>query len=166
MARTGLVVINKGLAKKYLALAKAVPSIRDTAMNTLAEGAKGDFKKTVATWTNPPSFAVVRRSRSWTVATDDMRFVWTDKGTRPHIIAPRNKSRLVFQANYAAKTVPGRIASRAGGASGSFVFTSKPVHHPGTRARNFTAVIFSKWQARVLKVTRTALRNGIESVGL
>lgn len=84
-------------------------------------------------------------------ADDNSRiFGYVDKGTRPHVIRPRRAKALAFvwggPGSYRAKTRSGFLSSTAGGPTGSLVFR-KFVRHPGTKARNFTEQIQSKWQA-------------------
>lgn len=166
MARTGIQYIGKGLAERYRKLARQLPEQVDAALYELAEEAQADFEKTTATWNNPPQFRIVERARSVTVATDDDRYRFVDKGTRPHLIRPKNKPFLAFQAGYRAKTSPRIIASRPGGKSGPTVFTQKPVHHPGTKARKFSVIIFAKYQEKVGPRVRQTLKAGVEAVGL
>jgi hypothetical protein len=59
--------------------------------------------------------------------------VYLEKGTRPHIIRPRRRSRLVFPAAGSQVTLSGRL--RKGG-KGRLVF-ARVVHHPGTKAQPF-----------------------------
>lgn len=164
--RTGLQFIGTKVAAKFRKLAKELPEVVNAEMAAVANDAKGDFEKTTATWKNRPKFHIVRRPRSWTVTTDDPRYRFVDKGTRPHLIRPKGNKPLAFAAQYQAKTKPRVIASRAGGSSGPTVFTRKPVHHPGTKAREFSATIFAKWQRKTAPRVRKALKNGIQAVGL
>lgn len=166
MAPTGIRFIGTKVAKALRTLAKGLTVLVEDTMQGVAEQAQGDFEKTVKTWDNPPRFVIVRRPRSWTVTTDDERYLFVDKGTRPHLIKPKNNKPLAFAAQYQAKTRPRMIASRPGGPSGPTVFTMRPVHHPGTKARQFSDIIFKKWQKKTAPVMRKALGNGIQAVGL
>lgn len=80
-------------------------------------------------------FVAAMEARVWT---DDPRFRWLDEGTRPHVIRPKREGGvLVFPSQFTPKTSPQRLESRPGGSSGELVFT-KVVHHPGTKARNYS----------------------------
>lgn len=108
-----------------------------------------DFDSTVATFHNKPKFTQEfesndRRIRFFT-GTDNEIYVMLSKGTRPHRIMPKKGKALRFRGSYRAKTSPGVIGSKAGGASGGEVF-SKGVNHPGTKARKFPETIGKKWE--------------------
>jgi len=117
--------------------------------------AKRMYQKTTTTWRSPrPVFRVEtkiarppgprggRESRpaSVSVYTSDDRYIWTDYGTKPHIIRPRRSKYLRFRVGYKAKTRVRVIGSRRGGKFGSWV-SAKIVRHPGTKAREFTKEI-------------------------
>lgn len=63
---------------------------------------------------------------------------YVEKGTRPHVIRPRNAKVLRFPSSGTSTTLAGRVrtgeARRLG--SGAYVFASK-VNHPGTKAQPF-----------------------------
>lgn len=65
------------------------------------------------------------------------KWLWLDRGTKPHVIEARNARVLAFQSDHAPKTVPGFIGSGPGGASGETVFRQS-VNHPGTEAREWS----------------------------
>lgn len=165
MAST-LKFIGKGLAKKYQAMAKQMPSIVHDAMISLAEDAKDDFEKTVESWKDKPEFYIDERPRSYAVVTDDEIYHFVDKGTRPHKIPVGDLGFLAFRGNYQAKTTPKVIASRPGGASGPYMYTTQTVDHPGTQAREFSKLIHAKWEKQVANRVREKLKQGIEAVGL
>jgi len=110
-----------------------------------AKDIKIDFDVTTRTWTNPPKAKIqlVGDTTALIFISND-RYTWVNEGTKAHQILPRNASRLVFQANYKAKTVVGTIASRPGGSFGPTVY-SMGVEHPGTQARKFDDLIAAKW---------------------
>lgn len=120
--------------------------------NTLdgaAAGALVDFKTTVATWTHKPGFTIDNSQPDRRiVGTDDQIYAYVNDGTKAHTIRARGKGRLRFQAGYRAKTSPGVIGSRGGGASGPVVY-ARVVRHPGTRARQLTKAIAEKWQRQL-----------------
>lgn len=105
-----------------------------------------DYKVVSQTWTHKPKFDIERSNEyERIIATTDEIFGYVEYGTRPHIIRPRNASRLRFQTGYKAKTSPNVIASRPGGKFGPTVF-SREVKHPGTKPRHFSKAIKTKWQ--------------------
>lgn len=157
--------LNRGLAKKYQAMAKKLPQIKDAELLSIAEDAKLDFEKTTETWKRNVKFVIDKRPRSYAVITDDEIYHFVDKGTKAHIIRPVNAQRLAFSGGYQAKTTPRVIASNQGGSSGPTVYAME-VHHPGTDAREFTKTIMNKWEKKVADRMRQALKGGLESVGL
>jgi hypothetical protein len=110
---------------------------------------KQDFEKTVRTWRRKPKFEVLlsqaRGRLSVLIGTNDEVYAYVDRGTRPHLIFPRRAKALRFRGVYTAKTVPGVIDSREGGASGDEVFAAG-VAHPGTAPRRFEETIARKWR--------------------
>jgi len=105
------------------------------------------FRGTVRSWRHQPTFdyAVEAKGSSFDVlaGTSDAIYGFVDEGTRPHVIAAVHAPYLAFQLGYKAKTTPGSLQSRAGGATGKMAF-AKVVHHPGIRARGFTKLVKQK----------------------
>ena len=61
-----------------------------------------------------------------------------ERGTKPHIIRPRNKSVLRFPAKGVATTLGGRVRTGAARSLGNAAYAfAKLVHHPGTKAQPF-----------------------------
>jgi len=89
------------------------------------------------------------------VTTKDLRWLWTDKGTKPHIIKPKRAKVLAFPSGFAPKSKPNSLRAREGFSGGPTVF-SKGVKHPGTKPRNFTPLIEKKYGPKF----RTAVNNG------
>lgn len=104
-----------------------------------------DFEKTSATWSHQPSYSMKRRADGYEIGTGDDIWNMLNKGTRPHVIIAHGR-RLRFRSGYTAKTRPGYIGSQSGGASGDTVYR-KMVHHPGTKARNWSTLIGKRWRA-------------------
>jgi hypothetical protein len=143
--------LSKGIKPKKLNIDK----VRQNLLNALRrEGSivKKEYEKTVATWNDPPKFEVLiglERGASGNATTlvgptgtelQVSKFLWTDEGTRPHVIKAKNAPNLVFQRGFTPKTQPGKIASGPGQRFGDFV-KKKQVNHPGTKARRFTETI-------------------------
>lgn len=119
-------------------------------MRRMGTKIKQDFEKTVATWKKKPKFEVMvsltQPGPTVVVDTNDEIYRYVSEGTKPHIILPKRAKALAFKGTYTAKTVPGIIDARSGGASGADVF-SQGVLHPGTQPRRFQKVIADKWRA-------------------
>ena len=61
---------------------------------------------------------------------------YVERGTRPHIIAPKTKGFLAWPTEawvFGYKSGPGGVKIKPTG----WVFTTKPVHHPGTKAYRY-----------------------------
>lgn len=112
-----------------------------------------EYRKTVKSWTNKPSFEVLTDTKGGDLIilvgpTGDEaavnHFVWTDLGTKPHVIRAKNKPRLFFGTSGGkAKTAPGVIGSSAGARAGKPFTAPLVVNHPGTEPRRFTVIIMS-----------------------
>lgn len=127
-----------------------------------------DLESTVRTWTpqNKPHFEITVSESggdySITAGTDSLLYLWTDQGTRPHIIRPRKSPYLHFAFGGRPKTRPGIIGSQKG-AAGTEWRRAMFVLHPGTTARKFTQKIKARRQKtleqetsqNIAKVART-----------
>ena len=124
---------------------RAMKRSLQSVLDTTAKDVKKDFEKTTATWNHNPRFSIFR-SRSWEreISTDSEIYGYVDEGTSPHEIRPRNRV-LVFKGSYRPKTRIRTIGASSGGSSGAPVFTSKPVQHPGTEAREFSDMLQQEW---------------------
>lgn len=130
------------------------------ALNNVIDRAEKDFSKTVATWKKKPSFIKRKASKSKLMAqvyTQDEIYTYVVRGTKAHVITPKRAPVLRFQTGFTSKTVPRRISSRRGGASGNFV-AAKKVRHPGTEARDFDIVIAEQLQPVLVKEAVGAIK--------
>lgn len=134
------------------AKAPNVGKMRLTLLNELrsiGSDIEKDFRATVATWDRKPEFNVdislAGGTPSVEVTTDDEVYKYLDEGTRAHFVAPVNAKALAFSPNYTAKTSPGVLGSRGGGATGGVVF-SKGHMVSGIEARHFSEKIIKKWR--------------------
>lgn len=125
--------------------------LQDT-LNKEAKIIKREYEKTVATWNDPPKFEILTdiSGNDVTVLVGPAgtelqvnKFVWTDEGTKPHVIKAKNAPALAFQSGYSPKTLPNKIASYPAGHFGEFVRVQS-VNHPGTKPRNFTIIITNR----------------------
>ena len=124
----------------------------ENGLSVAAKGAKVDFDTTTQTWKHRPTFTIESEPGKRIIATDDTIYGYVDEGTKPHIIAPKNGKVLVFGIGGKAKTAPRVIGSKAGSKGGAQVITPKPVHHPGTEAREFAKTIRQKWDEELPKI--------------
>lgn len=127
-----------------------------------------DFKRTVKTWKRKVKFekyvALSRDKIEILVGSDDAIYRFVNEGTQAHVILPKNYLRLRFKDTFTAKTQPGVIDARQGGASGNDVF-SKGVIHPGTKARNFDDAIAKLWQKKMKRRLEAAMREAVRVSG-
>lgn len=115
-----------------------------TTLRDVAEDAQRDLAKTVASWERQVTFAITTIPEGFLVTTDDEVWGFVDKGTRPHVIVPRNKKVLFFGPGAQAKTRPRVIASGSGSKGGAKVVAHR-VNHPGTEAREFSATLQERY---------------------
>lgn len=123
------------------------------------------------TWSEPVLFKVtVSRVLVGTdkvyvrIETNDKRWHWTDKGTKPHTIRPRRAKVLVFPSQFAPKSKPGSLRAYSGRRAGPMV-VARAVDHPGTKARNFSGQIAKKYGPKVRQKINEGLRRGVKATG-
>lgn len=136
-----------------------------------ADGVKRDFEKTYATWSrkSQPALNVdinvnAEGGVSILVEPQGRIYEMVHEGTRPHVIRIRRAKVLAFRSPYAPKTVPGRIGSGEGGASGGIIYR-RVVNHPGTKPRNFSKIIMQKWRKPFYDSMQRALERGADRSG-
>jgi hypothetical protein len=148
------VIVPRKLAVNPQAMARAITNT----MTATALAIQTDFRVTVQTWDDKPTFAIDSPTAyTRTIGTDDENYTRLNAGTGPHIIAPRPGGTLVFRTPFRSKTVPRQIGSGAGSKGGNVVFTRKPIHHPGTEARAFDKVIADKWDRQFAAIMQRAI---------
>lgn len=114
------------------------------AQQAAADEALRRYERITSNWKTKVVFHVRKLKGGVSVGTRNKVFNIVDKGSRRHTIRPKRSRVLRFRAGYQAKTRPGSLTSGNGGATGatgSTVFTARPVQHPGTQAREFTPKI-------------------------
>jgi hypothetical protein len=137
------------------------------ALDHTANIIRDDFHKTTDTWHNKPDFKKIGPRSTFgqlevIVETRDEIYSYVEYGTRPHVIVPKKRGgRLAFRGKYVAKTRPGVISSRAGGAKGGLRF-AKQVQHPGTQPRHFSATIAKRRQKNLLHLVRLAYMKSLK----
>ena len=137
------------VAARFRKAASDIPDdvLEPVVSDKLANEALRLFRGTTRTWKHAVDFQadtdVGGGGVTVLVGTDDFIYGIVNDGSAPHTITARNAKVLAFQSGYRAKTTPGSLQSRSGGASGPMVY-AKTVRHPGTRARKFTEQIHEK----------------------
>jgi hypothetical protein len=123
-------------------------------MDATADEMLKEFKKTTKTWQHKVDFETIKDTTGGSMAvlvgTDDEIYGYVEQGTKPHKIpkTPNPAKRLAFvwggKGSYRPATSPKWIGSRNASVSGTL---RRPlqVDHPGTQAREFSAVI-EKWE--------------------
>lgn len=150
---------------------KAFAAALEREAKPYADGVRRDYEKTFQNWQakHKPRLKVeIKVNLNGGVSIDiDVEgeiYTFVHEGTRPHRIKPRRAKRLAFQSGYKAKTLPGRIASAAGGPFGETVF-SQGVQHPGFEGRKFSQLIVQKWREPFYKSMQRALNKGAKESG-
>jgi hypothetical protein len=161
-------VMFKAITPKALKVNEIYKAIESGA-KVVEKGILKDYEATTRTWDHKVDFRAELNINpnggvSITVDTDDEIYEFVHEGTKPHVIRPKAGKRLRFQGTYTAKTVPGVIQSKGGGASGEFHY-SAGVNHPGTKARNFSKAIFAKWKPFFERAMERALAEGAKRSG-
>lgn len=150
------------------------PAALDAAINqaltkTLTVG-KGYFERTTASWQDKPKFVIDGpQDGRGSVGTNDDIYGYVTRGTRPHLIAPKNASVLSWEGGkYKAVTSPGVLGSKRVGAGlrgtggvGQAVF-AKVVHHPGTKARAFEEAVAKMLQPVLVNNVTNALMRTVK----
>lgn len=161
-------VMFKPITPKALKVQAIYDSIEKSA-KVVEAGILKDYKEGTRTWEHKVNFNAELTINpnggvSIIVDTDDEIYTFVHEGTKSHVIKPKQAKRLRFQGTYTAKTVPGVIQSREGGASGEFQY-STGVNHPGTKARLFSKPIFRKWKPFFERQMQRALDEGAKRSG-
>ena len=126
-----------------------------------------EFQETTQTWDNKPSFDRLVTTNGFKVvgevSTSNKIYRYVSNGTRRHFVAPRRANALRFRSQYTAKSAPGRIPSRSGGASGNFVF-SRGHYVNGIEARKFDTQIKKDTEQRFKDYMLNAFENALLGV--
>lgn len=108
---------------------------------------KALFAETVSTWKHKPTWEDSQTIKKdyismfvYAAGRYEEQYGYVSKGTRDHLIAARNVSRLRFQRGYVAATRPGRLRATSARRFGE-VITPTVVHHPGIKARDFPELV-------------------------
>lgn len=128
------------------------------------EGVKADFQKTTATWQHQPVWYITRRGTDWFIGTKDEIYGYVDQGTEPHPIPKTiqpGKRLAYFKTGFKPKSRVGYIASYQGQKASRDFRRPKQVHHPGTKAREFSKKIRVKWEKEFAKLMRAAIKKAV-----
>ncbi len=129
-----------------------------------------DFQKTTATWEHKVKFnAEVKAGGEASgvgvdVTTKDKVYRFVEGGTKKHLIKAKRKGILAFKTGGRAKTKPRVISSTAGRGGNKQAF-AKVVHHPGTKAREFSKTIGRKWQPQFRREMDAAIKRAAKRSG-
>lgn len=143
MRRIGARISEPRFADLDAAMAKAMRDFEKIAVEAHEETTQNwehdvEFKSRRERWNEPGNDQAVVR-----VWTEDDVWHYVDRGTKPHEIRPRKAKVLAFPSVFTPKTQPRSLKSGSGSVAGPTVF-SKGVRHPGTKARNFSAMLQRK----------------------
>lgn len=135
------------------------------AKSRMADVIEFEYQKTTATWNEKPNF--VKEIKTGEVYVHpDMRttigriYMYTDLGTKPHVIVARNKPRLVFNWPTIPKTRPRHIGSGLGH-KGANLAVKKSVRHPGTTPREFSETISKMQGPKFSRLVQNLLREAL-----
>lgn len=123
-------------------------------------GAKPSWKQTVS---SSPGQIVLRIEATGS-ADGIQKWLWLDKGTKPHVIRAKNGGTLAFPGGYQSKTRPGVFPSGSGGAFGDNVY-AREVHHPGTDPRGWTEMLVEKYRPKFWDLMRKAMARAAKASG-
>lgn len=127
------------------------------------------FNKVVRSWHHRPNFRAVadmspalRTVRITPQGQHKNLWIWTDLGTKPHVIRAKNAPFLKFQSGYSARTAPvAQFNTGTGQSSGAWVQTQE-VDHPGTTARKFSETFMKKLRPPLPDRIQAAIKRGIK----
>jgi hypothetical protein len=103
-----------------------------------------DYGAVTSTWSTPVKMEETEGRHTRTVSTTDKRMLWTDRGTKPHVISPKVAGgSLRFKVGGAPKTHVRELSSTVGMVGTNWKM-AKSVNHPGTEARWFSEMIAKK----------------------
>ena len=127
-----------------------------------------EYQKTTRHWKHKVAFSgrIFEKGIATTIEVgyDDKIYGYVDEGTRPHIIRPKRAKALAFPSVFAPKTRPKSLVSTAGKSGGATVFAQE-VHHPGSKAREFSPQIKKKMEPVLETDMQKAMSLGAKKSG-
>lgn len=118
---------------RFLAPAAHKAAVKRT-IDQGVNAAQEEIKAVTAGWSTPPAVSVRRTEYEAVIVVPDERWLFNDEGTRPHVILPKKRKVLKFEAG------------------GGVVFARK-VNHPGTKPQYLTKRVQAKVDAVNLAAT-------------
>lgn len=149
---------------------KAEKAINAALAKTLNDGI-GLFKRTTKGWRSVDVLFYVDGPNDGrgAVGTDNQIYDYVTRGTRPHLIRPKNGKFLVFgEGTYKAATRPGVLGARnvgtrlvpKGGVERPIF--ARRVKHPGTKARGFEELVAARLQPVLITRVTAAILSAME----
>jgi len=133
---------------------EVLKAIKQTLVNVTGKKLQTDFKKTVATWDNRPTFAKKfiqspnqMIEQVYPTGANKDQYYYVHEGTKARLILPRPGNRVLkFKPGYLPATKPGNVGSKHAFRFGATVFATQVRNHPGIRPRKFSEAIAKKNQ--------------------
>ena len=122
------------------------------------------FEPTVSGWKTDVKF--IQSGHNWIsevaviVFTRSSVYAYVNNGTPPHIITPRRRGMLRFQAGYRAGTQPRVLSSRRPQRFGDIVGAGR-VNHPGIEPRDFDVEVAEEIYPEFVETVQDAIGLGI-----
>lgn len=129
---------------------------------------------------NKPSFKIKRlKSGNYSIYTDSKLFLWIDRGTKPHKIKAKNAGFLAIPVSrfypresnplanykpmsYSPQLGEGRnLSSKKRYTDSGHTLRYDEVQHSGIRARNWTHILFDKFDKRVQKKLKKYMKGAL-----
>ena len=147
---------------------KAMRAVFVDEAKTVADEIELDFYLTVNTWKHQPDFEKIveigSAAISILVGTDNEIYRYVNDGTKRHWVEPKKAKALRFRSLYTAKTTPGKMVARSGGASGPFWY-SKGHWVSGIDDRNFDEAIQKEWEPKFKSRMEDAMKKAAKVSG-
>lgn len=144
------------------------PALR-RAMDVGGKYLQSKLEATTSTWAHKVEFErdfaqVAGGGWAMAIMTDDDIWNWTDRGTKPHTISARNAPFLVFRMGGTPKTIVGIFGSVPAGAPDGDWVKKKSVRHPGTKAREWSALAVRYFGETAINKVTESLLNYLASI--
>ncbi len=143
----------------------------DKAILSGVRDADKDLHTATAKFTTPLSTVIdKKRLGTYDLICGDPRYLWLNKGTRPHTITAHTSMGMTFpwarsrqRGEHIAKTArslkPGRGSGDTYKSGTSQVAGLEKVQHPGIKPRNWSGILGRKYRKEIIARVRRALRN-------
>lgn len=120
----------------------------DAGLDKAAEGLTVDFKKTVSTWNDKPTFKTYKLKEARVVSSLNKIYFFVSEGTRIRY--------ATMTPNFQAKTAPGRLQSGAG--RGGVLYINKKRPRPGIKGRKFAEQLIKIWRKELPKYIQEEIK--------